>query len=374
MQLTSSPGLDDDLRRDIASVGVPGATAQADRFSAVQRACEAMRDTVHVSLTHRNVRNKEVDCYSCLIPRFQALPWVGAAIRQCQRAEAATIFHTPGAVPGAWPSFSDGPAEWRTLFRDLPTVKKEDVDSFEQDAWSYLVRSAPVVPHIAPASTVASPSVSSTSAAFDTQVISGDLHRLVTNEGLPLLHGSSPTIMLDRDLARYLHAMRGRVRSDGELWASALSMGVPRSAMAPFMSEKFILREPHVPFVGAGWQGRLVSLDDLSVWGAQAGPTTDASQATMFANARGIDTRQFGSLIRHWTFPAVMSCLDTGQPLENLNDGMQPLRVIRLNLMPPAVVYWIHAGAGDGSLLAAAAPNVASGRAETQCVDISSSP
>jgi len=117
-----------------------------------------MQERLHLNLTYYDVRNNEAEHYTGLVPRPCALAWTGAAIRQCQRAQAASVFPPQGAPSGEASSPSDIPRAWHPLYRDLPLVTLQDVVSFEQDVQSYLLRSVPRPSGPYPASMAALPS------------------------------------------------------------------------------------------------------------------------------------------------------------------------------------------------------------------------
>lgn len=158
VQLMSSSGFGDLMGRDIACVGPQNAEHRHTTSMGALDDSTETRERLHLNLTYHDVRNNEPEHYTGLVPRPSALAWTGAAIRQCQRAQAASVFQSQGAPSREASSPSDIPRAWHPLYRDLPPVTPEDVDLFEQDVQSYLLRSVPSLSGPYPASTAASPS------------------------------------------------------------------------------------------------------------------------------------------------------------------------------------------------------------------------
>ncbi|VVE43440.1 hypothetical protein PPN31114_04281 [Pandoraea pneumonica] len=157
VQLMSLHGPGELMSHDIVNVGPLNAAHRSMTPIGMLYGSAVNQELLHLDLTYRDARNNEAEHYVHLVPRPSALAWAGAAIRQCQRAQAAAVFQPQGAPSGEASSPSDIPRAWHPLYRDLPLVTLQDVDLFEQDVQSYLLRSVPSLSGPYPASTAASP-------------------------------------------------------------------------------------------------------------------------------------------------------------------------------------------------------------------------
>lgn len=288
-------------------------------------ASRASSRRLHLTLSHFDFAKCEVRQRHGTVPEDRALAWAGAAARQCQCAQAAR--GPPATSTGAAPS------RWHWEAGELPQLSAEEVDAFELDLSGYLRRlvGAPMPP---PAPPIAPPhgadstgsiysTISEASAPDPVESALADAASLAwCPEGIPVFHASSPTLMRTRDVARYLFARR-RFAPARDLWRELKTWGVPKSALAMFLTNDMGTRKRVDEGLRERWSGRLVCLDDLVAWDAVAAQyeLRDARTvaASGFAKSRHIDPRQFEEMRSMIVLYEVVARHAQGRPLESLD-------------------------------------------------------
>ncbi|VVE22284.1 hypothetical protein PIN31115_03203 [Pandoraea iniqua] len=286
---------------------------------------------LHLTLSHFDFAQCEVRQRHGTVPEDRALAWAGAAARQCQCAQAA--LERPSTSTGAVP------LRWRWQSDELPQLRAEDVDAFELDLSSYLrrlvsARTPPPAPPIAPPDTPGSiySTISEASAPAAVESAPPDAALLAwCPEGIPVFHASSPTLMRTRDVARYLFARR-RFAPARHLWSELRSWGVPKSALATFLTNDMGTRKRVDEGLRERWNGRLVCLDDLVAWDAAAAQYELREARTVaasgFAKSRHIDPRQFEEMRSMIALYDVVARHAQGKPLESLDHECASLDIL----------------------------------------------
>ncbi|ALS60891.2 hypothetical protein [Pandoraea norimbergensis] len=242
---------------------------------------------------------------------------------------------------------------WHWQVEALPPLRTEDVDAFELDLSGYLQRlvrtpTPPPVPVSTRAHTTGS-TYSAVSAASECEPAASappDIASLAwCPEGIPMFHASSPTLMRTRDLARYLFARR-RFAPARDLWRELNAWGVPKSALATFLTNDMATRAHVERGLRETWNGRLVCLDDLVAWDATAARyevrEDRVEAASGFAKSRHIDSRQFEEVTSIIALNEVMVCHAQGRPLESLDHecvGLDISVIRRAATLPPTYLF-----------------------------------
>ncbi|MGC7405973.1 hypothetical protein ACPWR0_18435 [Pandoraea pneumonica] len=299
-----------------------------------QDATPETHPALQLTLRHLDFTGHQITQYAGTVPFMRAFMSAGAMIRQYQRLQWVPGMLAPRAIGAETP--------WRIESLGLPMVNGGEVDAFALDMSRYLrSASCPCASMPAPSHLPHGPVGSVTSEiSLDNPPPSPFVSvtpSLSCPEGIPAFHGTSPTVMRSRDLARYAFA-RSRFGPARDIWHDLAAWGFRRAAISTFVCGDLSPRVHCQEALEHVWNGRFVCLDDLIAWdetGAQFDVTQRrVSSASLFAQTRHVDSSQFEDMIGRIPVGDLVAFHRQGRPLEDFNRGHIGLRVFRFERAP----------------------------------------